>query len=760
MSSESQRKSIIIVAAGVATGVVVAAGLIMGNRAKGGDSRADIPEVVDFNRDVRPILNASCIKCHGGVKEAGQVSFQFPETILRPGKSGVAPVAPGHPDASMLVKRITAKDPSELMPPGGPALAKRDIAILERWIEQGAKWGVHWAYRAPEKPEMPVTKDTTWARSPIDRLVLAHLEKEGLAPNPEADKSTLIRRLSLDLIGLPPTPPERDAFLADTAPDAYEKVVDRLLASPRFGERWAAVWMDLARYGDSRGYEKDLNQPMWPWRDWVVAAYNTDMPFDRFTIDQIAGDLLPDANLSTKIASAFNRLTLINEEGGTDPEEYRTYAVMDRTTTAMTAWMGTTFGCVQCHGHPYDPIRHEEYYTTLAFFNNCADRNGVHPSIKVGPEEARKMVVEMGLKPGVFAVDKAPAVTLPVSGDLPAAKARKTHIFIRGNWLNQGDVVTPETPAIFGRMSKDAPRDRLGFARWLVSKENTLTPRVAVSRLWEQLFGIALVPTLEDFGSLGETPSNPELLDWLALRFRDDNAWSVKRTLKDIVMSATYRQSSVITPDKFAKDPRNLFYARYGRTRLGAEMVRDQALAVSGLLSTKMGGPSVMPVQPDGLWQTPYNGESWTTSAGEDAHRRAIYTFWKRSNPYPSFLTFDSPLRDSCSARRINTNSPLQAMVTLNDPSFAEAAKAFAARMTKAAPTDLNAAIREGLLLATGLPANDGDVATLMKLHASLLAKYRADASDSQKLAATPEAAALVSVASVILNMDTVLNKF
>lgn len=740
--------------------VVVASGYCAWRAHERGErAEAGVPETIDFNRDVRPIINTSCIKCHGGIKEAGGVSFQFPESILKPGASGKAPVAPGHPDLSKLIERITAKDPAELMPPGGPALNRRDVAILRRWIEQGAPWGLHWAYKAPEPVTPPAVKDASWVRSPIDRFVLARLERENLAPNPEADKATLLRRISLDLTGLPPSPEATDAFVADAAPDAYERAVDRLLASPHFGERWAAVWMDLARYGDSRGYEKDLNQPMWPYRDWLVGAYNADMPFDRFTVAQLAGDLFPNPSTADLVATAFNRLTLINEEGGVDPEEYRTYAVMDRTNTTMTAFMGTTFACVQCHGHPYDPIRHDEYYRVLAFFNNNADVNTPAPVLHFSAEESQRMSADLGRGMETLAVDRAAAVKLPVMRELSGRHARETRVFIRGNWMNKGEVVRPETPALFGRLAKDASRDRLGFARWLVAKENPLTARVAVSRLWEQLFGLGLVTTLEDFGSLGEAPANPKLLDWLALRFRDDNAWSVKKTLRDIVLSATYRQSSVITPEKRSRDPRNLLLARYTRTRLPFEMVRDQALAVSGLLSPKLGGPSVMPTQPAGLWQLPYNGEKWTDAKGDDAHRRALYTFWKRSNPYPSFTTFDGPLRDACSARRIHTNSPLQAMVTLNDPVYVECAKALAKRMKAGAPGDIDAALRLGLRLATGRPANDADTATLRQLHDDLLAKYRATPSDAAKLAGTPADAALAATASVILNLDAVLNK-
>lgn len=724
---------------------------------------ADLPETIDFSRDIRPIFNTSCAKCHGGVKEAGGVSFQFRESIFKKGESGRTPVVEKHPELSELIARVDAKDATKLMPPGGPQLAERERALLRKWVEQGAPWGDHWAYVAPRLPALPEVKDLAGVRSPIDRFILARLEKENLAPNPEADRPALLRRLAIDLIGIPPTLAEVDAFVADTAPDAYEKQVDRLLASPHFGERWASVWMDLARYSDSRGFEKDSNRPMWPYRDWLVQAYNSDMPYDEFTVEQIAGDLLPEAKnkLSPLVATAFHRLTPVNDEGGTDDEEYRTYAVMDRTSTTWTAWMGTTFACVQCHGHTYDPIRHDEYYKFLAFFNNTADadRGDDSPTFKFGGAEASRMAAEFSRQSDALGAKDAGAVNVPVMRELPPGKSRKSHVFVRGNWLVQGAEVTPDVPALFPPLPKDAPRNRLTLARWMTDKKNPLTARVAANRLWEQLFGLGLVRTLEDFGTQGEAPSHPELLDWLALRFQNTNAWSVKRTLRDIVLSAAYRRSTVATPEMIRLDPSNRLLARRSRTRLPYEAVRDQALAVSGLLSPKMGGPSVMPPQPNGVWNLPYSGDRWVESSGEDKHRRAIYTFWKRSIPYPSFLTFDGTMRDVCVARRINTNSPLQSLVTMNDPVYVEAAVALAGRMEAEGGATTAGRIALGYRAATLEKISAADAATLAKLYETLLARYRVKPDEAKKLGGTPERAALAGVALALLNLDAVLNK-
>lgn len=759
--SSKRARIALIAAATVVAGV--AAGFFVKTKTTGAGAVADLPETIDFSRDIRPIFNNSCAKCHGGVKEAGGVSFQFRESIFKKGESGRTPVVEKHPELSELIARIDAKDPSKLMPPGGPRIGERERALLRKWVEQGAPWGDHWAYVAPKLPALPEVKDVAGVRSPIDRFILARLETENLAPNPEAGRPALLRRLAIDLIGIPPTLAEVDAFVADTAPDAYEKQVDRLLASPHFGERWASVWMDLARYSDSRGFEKDTNRPMWPYRDWLVQAFNSDMPYDEFTVEQIAGDLLPEAKnkLSPLVATAFHRLTPVNDEGGTDDEEYRTYAVMDRTSTTWTAWMGTTFACVQCHGHTYDPIRHDEYYKFLAFFNNSADadRGDDSPTMPFAGAEAARMAAEFSRQSDALGAKDAGAVSVPVMRDLPPAKSRKSHVFVRGNWLVQGAEVTPDVPALFPPLPKDAPRNRLTLARWMTDTKNPLTARVAVNRLWEQLFGIGIVRTLEDFGTQGEAPSHPELLDWLALRFQNTNAWSVKKTLRDIVLSAAYRRSTVATPEMTRRDPSNRLLARRSRTRLTYEAVRDQALAVSGLLSPKMGGPSVMPPQPQGVWNLPYSGDRWIESKGEDKHRRAIYTFWKRSVPYPSFLTFDGTMRDVCVARRINTNSPLQSLVTMNDPVYVESAVALATRMEAEGGATPGSRIAFGYRAATLEKISDADAATLAKLYDTLLARYKAAPAEATKLAGTPEKAALAGVALALLNLDAVLNK-
>ncbi len=822
-------------------------------------------EKVDFNAQVRPIINTKCISCHGGVKESAGFSLFSREDALKPTKSGKPAIVPGDPNESEFMRRLTIHDEEERMPYHAEPLKPEEIEILRKWIKQGANWQDHWAYLKPIKPEIPKL-DTAWGNNAIDKFVLAKLQKEGLQPSPKADKATLLRRLSLDLIGLPPTEKELQAFEADTSAKAYETQVDRLLASPQFGERWAAMWLDLARYADSRGYEKDSPRDIWKYRDYVINSFNQDKPFDQFTIEQLAGDLLPAPTDDQLIATAYHRNTTNNDEGGTDDEEFRTTAILDRVSNTWEVWQGTTMACVQCHSHPYDPVRHEEYYNSLAFFNNTRDEDvpdesptlisykpsdeaglnsirnwiktqlpdqqaqaylpemmrllrlsepKIHPHsldsltnaalmdgkwmgighkgfarlknvdltgkrhllmlagygdkdcwleirkdrldgeiiatvkapgekgvwggkqtlIDIAPTQGKhtlyfivynpnaKNPQDYGVsfhwlhftnplpgfeKPG-FAVVKDTILALlnrkelertPVMLENPQAFHRKSFVFVRGNWLTKGQEVKPATPKFMASFA-NYPKNRLGLAKWLVSKENPLTARVAVNRFWEQLFGMGIVETLEDFGSQGIKPTHPELLDYLAVTFRDDYKWKVKKLLKLLVMSATYQQSSKVTPTHLAKDPANHYLARGPRVRLTAEQVRDQTLAIGGLLSLKMHGKSVMPPQPDGVWQVVYSGVEWKTSKGEDAYRRALYTFWRRSVPYPSLMTFDAAGREICVSRRIRTNTPLQALVTLNDTVYITAARGLASQMNHMSGSlqqQLNAGYRLALL--------------------------------------------------------------
>ena len=809
---------------------------------------------VDYNADVKPILNKNCMACHGGVKKAGNVSFLFEEEMLNPGKSGKVPVVRGDAGASEMIRRITSDDPDERMPKKGPGLTDDEVSTLKKWINQGAKWGNHWAYERVERPEVPQAGgmwawlglgDTDWPRNEIDQFVYKKLKFENLTPAPEADRATLIRRLSLDLTGLPPTPKEAAAFINDPSENAYEKVVDRLLASPAYGERWTAMWMDLARYADTKGYERDPGRSIWRYRDYVIDAFNQDKPFSEFTVEQLAGDLLrskktgfpTDEQLT---ATGFHRNTMNNDEGGTVDEEFRVSAQIDRVNTTWEVWQGTTFGCVQCHSHPYDPIPHDDYYKYMAYFNNTRDEDVTSdtPTLRFykGEDSARvervkawvaqhdpgqaKQVAQFIriMEPKINSHDfdeyvnsslldakyygggnqgSARVKSVPLTGknrmvmnystsaapaamtirldslsgrvlnSIPLAKgdtvlviplpevtgthslyfsfelpkdpklfvvikwisfqralpgeseagyqsivedyarllrsrtestpilwegtghlARKTHVFERGNWLVHGKEVRPAVPAAFGKMPKGKqPADRLELARWLVSRDNPLTARVMVNRLWEQLFGLGIVETVEDFGSQGSEPTHRALLDWLAVAFMEDYGWSTKKLLKEIVMSATYRQSSETTREKQEKDPYNYWLARGPRVRLSAEQVRDQALAASGLLAKKMHGPSVMPPQPEGIWLSPYDGGKWKESEGEDRYRRGLYTYWKRTAPYPSMTTFDAPSREFCQSRRIRTNTPLQALVTMNDPVYLESAQRLAEYMQQKGKT-------------------------------------------------------------------------
>ncbi|MGD1893781.1 MAG: DUF1553 domain-containing protein [Cyclobacteriaceae bacterium] len=881
-------------------------------------------KTVDFNAEVRPILNKKCITCHGGVKRSGGFSLLFRSEALSPNESGKLAIVPGDPQASEMIHRINHTDPEERKPPEGDPLSKEEIAILTEWIEQGAYWEDHWAYVKPQPTEVPET-ETDWGSNDIDAFVLDRLEQEQLQPSVEADKSTLLRRLSLDLTGLPPTVKELEEFLSDDSEEAYEQAVDRLLDSPHYGERWTALWMDLARYADSKGYEKDGPRSIWQFRDWLIKSFNEDKPFDQFTIEQLAGDLLPNPTDDQLIATAFHRNTMINDEGGTDDEEFRVAAVIDRVNTTWDVWQATTMACVQCHSHPYDPIRHEEYFEFFAYLNNTADvdvpsespnlttfkreedqqkleslKNWVIRHTSSADDKLRKAqkfvnlvrIAEPKIHPHVFdsiangslidnkylsvedggyarlsnvplqdetqllisysanhsrgrvevrldslngerlatwnvqentggwrfettaipfngisgkhdlyftfkdpqkkgaiamiewimlheplpgegqphyqqqqknllaLLNNKEVIRTPILIDRPERFQRKTHVFERGNWLVPGEEVEPDVPQAWPALPEGAPNNRLGMAQWLVSNDNPLTARVMVNRLWAELFGVGIVETIEDFGSQAAKPSHPELLDWLALQFMHEHNWSVKSALKQMVMSATYRQASEVAPELLEIDPRNRLLARGPRVRLNAEQIRDQALAVSGLLSKKMYGPSVMPPQPEGVWQIVYSGLEWETSEGEDQHRRALYTYWRRTSPYPSMIAFDGPSREFCVTRRINTNTPLQALVTLNDPVYIEAAKALAEKMQQSAG-DLSGQLKFGYERAVVREADQSKMQQLAKLYEEAQLYYQENPEEIEKMVGEDDAelAALTVVANAILNLDEFVTK-
>jgi Protein of unknown function (DUF1553)/Protein of unknown function (DUF1549)/Planctomycete cytochrome C len=1012
---------------------------------------------VDFSRDIRPIFNQNCTSCHGGVRQKNGVSFIFREEALGTGKSGRRTIVPGDPDASELIARVSSKDPDVRMPYHAPALPPEQIALLRRWIKEGAKWTDHWAFVPPKPQPLPAVKRADWVRQPLDRFILARLEKESLQPSPEASKSELLRRASLDLTGLPPTTEEDAAYQADTSPIAYEKQVDRLLASPAYGERWASMWLDLARYADTLGYEADRRRPgVWPYRDWVIDAYNRNIPYDRFVITQLAGDLLPGATFEDRIATSFHRQTPNNQEGGTDDEEFRTIAVIDRVATTWSVLNGVTMNCVQCHSHPYDPIRHAEYYKSFAFFNtsNDADLDDDSPVLRVPKEKSRygeasqiqqeiaqrihsqedadrtlvaksewqsAPIVEAAaneievLEPKVadlenklaklkakkmppkqkandtkdlldslavakkrlanakavggpaktfhiqagealadattppesfyelsastnlpvvsairievppanaenarhtpengFIVDEVRAwlrlpdgrkekiafryflhdsetdletaisdsvdpkkshekkesadgfaansklfrtrwivglpstpqrvpvrahiqvdlkqtddinskpalaqrvklsfsndphwtflvqdpsrarniarlqelertltkiatVKLPIMMEEPPYEKRATLEFERGNFLTKfGPDLTPDVPGIFPKLPDGAPRNRLTLARWFFSPGQPLTARVAANRYWEELFGTGLVETLENFGSAGDAPSHPELLDWLALHFQNDLHWDMKALLREVVTSATYRQSAASSPVLTEKDPRNRLLARGPQQRLTAEMVRDQALVAGGLLNRTVGGPPVMPPQPAGVWKSVYNDDDWKDATGPDRYRRAIYTFVKRTSGYPSFLTFDASDRDTSLPRRIPTNTPLQALVTLNDPVYQEAAESLAKRVMKETVANsnngsgdlLDARLCYETRLVLSRDPTPRELAVLRAFFEKTLAmsdkpsfvgaKMTVGKSPLNPLDSAKELEALTAVGSVLFNLDAALTR-
>ncbi|GAB3645960.1 hypothetical protein GCM10028791_05050 [Echinicola sediminis] len=739
-------------------------------------------EKVDFNAEVRPIINGKCISCHGGVKQSGGFSLLFQEDALTPTESGHPAILPGKAEESEMIKRILHQDPEQRMPPEGPALSKEEVEILKKWINQGAEWEDHWSFVQPEEPAVPEVNQASWENNPIDQFILAKMEDKGLSPSPQADPTTLARRLSLDITGLPPTQEMVQKLKNDPSSANYEALVDELLSSPQYGERWASMWLDLARYADSKGYEADRHRDMWKYRDWVIKAFNQDMPFDQFTIEQLAGDLLPEPSKDQLIATGFHRNTMTNDEGGTDDEEFRVAAVLDRVNTTWEVWQGITFACVQCHSHPYDPIRHDEYFKFYAFLNNTADKDTypvespvipVYTDIDLQKKEALTNWLDSVknssntyqlagmIKEKESELEGIKKYTLPIMQELPEEEKRSTFVFERGNWTTHGKEVSPGVPGSMPDLPKGAPSNRLGMAKWLVSGENPLTARVTVNRIWGQLFGKGIVETQEDFGSQGIAPTHPALLDWLALHWMKDQQWHIKALIKLIVTSETYKQSSDVSSKKLKIDAANDYLSRGPRVRLSAEQIRDQALAVSGLLSDKMYGPSVMPHQPEGIWQAVYNGSQWETSEGEDQHRRALYTYIRRTSPYPSMIAFDGPSREFCVNRRIDTNTPLQALVTLNDPVYVEAAQALAKKM-QASGKQLDKQITKGFELALFAPPSESDLNTLEKLYQEAKEHFEQTGEGLENLDKNQndiELNSLTVVANAIMNLDAFITK-
>jgi len=942
-------------------------------------------EPIDFSRDIRPILNANCTGCHGGVKKNGNVSFLYREQVIAKGKSGKPTVVPGDSADSEMYRRITTDDPDDIMPQPdhGPPLKAREIALIKQWIDEGAQWNNHWSFEKPLSYKAPEVSSPSWLKNKIDPFILAKLDEAGLTPSAPATYDRLLRRIHLDLTGYPPTIAQLDAFEKTYSEDpdtAVLEVVNRLLDDKAFGEKWATQWLDVARYADSEGLGADRRWNVWPYRDWVIRALNGDMPYNDFLTKQIAGDLLPNASFEDLIATNYHRLTQQNQEGGTDNEEFRTMAVMDRVNATWEGLQGITFACVQCHDHPYDPIRHDEYYKFLSFFNSTRDLDlaSHYPTIRVPDEpgnfsealelkkkaealqtklqdQARELIAKApwtkidtmtvtSTKVGsttrkvdgfleyrtegtiprhvVFTLDipkpagldkltalrihtlpldiekakhsgdngailshitlhatlpgtenamavplqrvisdddfpefdpneslkkgskgwgarthqyhprscvvvlkepldlpegtqlrlalnhndsspTAPLATkrgrvelsdftgfqfwlanastqadlkilsatkteyqklgklaLPIMANLPPTLARATHLFKRGNWLEKGpDALNPATPASLPPLGSANPT-RLDLAKWLVSQDNPFTSRVVVSRIWAQIFGTGLVETLEDFGSSGLPPSHPLLLDDLSVRFQTELKWSVKSLLREILTSATYRQSSAHSSIAVEKDPFNQLLSHGPRNRLSAEHIRDHHLAVSGLLTNKLYGAPVRPPIAAGVWK-PFSDGPWNAAKVGDPnrYRRSIYTYRKRSIPHPTMDAFDSPTRETCSARRLSSNTPLGALATLNDEGFSEMAQALARRMKYDTKGDLTKKITTGFRLATSLKPNERQMTILTKLYHDTFKDFESNPKDYDGLAGTPDGAAYTIIASTLLNMDDALTK-
>ena len=951
---------------------------------------------VDFNREIRPILSKHCFACHGfdpSTREADLRLDNFEGATRDLG--GSFAMVPHKPEASEIVTRIYSDDADVVMPPpeSGQPLTDAEKKLLRQWITEGGTYSAHWSFVAPTQKTLPTVKHSQWPKRPIDYFILKRMEAQGFAPASPADPARLLRRVALDLTGLPPTTEAAARFLADPTSENYEREVDRLLATPDFGEHWARMWLDLARYADTKGYEKDRHRDIWRYRDWVIDALNQDMPFDQFTREQLAGDLLPERTDDQILATAFHRNTMTNEEGGTDDEEFRVAAVKDRVDTTMQVWMGLTMGCAKCHSHKYDPISISDYYSFLSYFNQTQDRDTespFHPTptsaqakkiaaqqnivtlankeLNVRPDnfdsklsqwkqqftetplwqnlkllestseadvvlkqQNEQIILATGNRPerdtwtltfelpalpdgkkhrslriehfpksiaggdwadknvairdltveqlqgtgtfqkitltnpratfsqpnwevtklingdhsagwalspkfkdpqncildfsepidsgtiritleqqygeglllarSRFSVSSYPAEWLiaelepnfgeifwslsdplhsekkknyqtaiaklaalkkavtrtPVMAELPDAQQRKTKINNRGNFLDLGDEVTPNILEIFGSFPANSAANRLGVANWLMQPENPLTSRVMVNRIWSRIFGVGIVETEEDFGSQGLPPSHPDLLDWLAVDFREQG-WSIKTLLKTIVTSSAYQQTAVATPDHLSRDPRNRLLARGPRFRLSAETVRDQALAISGLLTKQVGGKSVMPPQPSGVWKTTYSGDDWKNATGPDRYRRGLYTYLKRTSPYPAMTTFDAGSGEVCQVRRIRTNTPLQALVTLNDTAFLEAAGGLAKRMQQSS-TELETQIVNGFTMTLVRKPTPRETKRLLDLYASLAIDEEASQSLLQASALSEGDPRLVAIANVLLNLDETLMK-
>ncbi len=656
-----------------------------------GEGKED--EILSFNTHIRPILSDKCFKCHGP-DEKKRISGYRLDTeegafAMLKDQTGKYGIVAGHPQKSDVFLRMTSTDPDYMMPPPEEnlALTKEEIEIIGKWIKQGAKYETHWAF-IPLKPVALPPSDDDWCKNEIDRFILQKMAQNDLKPSEEEDKQKLLKRLMHDITGLPPTVAAQDAFLADKNPDAFEKVVDAALASPHYGEKMAIMWMDLARYADSHGYQDDGLRTMWPWRDWVIHAFNKNYDYKKFVTWQLAGDMLPNATKETILATGFNRNHKITQEGGVIDEEYRIEYVTDRTNTFGKGLLAMTFECAKCHDHKYDPISQKEYFGTFAFFNQVNEK-GLYGDISIASlADPPYMTITREDRAGLLSfLSKIDTMDVRVMTMKDSSVLRPTHLLERGVYHAKGEVVPHGAPkAILAFDTLRFEKNRLGLAKWLFDRKNPLTARVFVNLVWQSIFGRGIVRTAGDFGLQGDLPSHPELLDWLAYDFMQ-HGWDIKRLVKKIVMSATYRQSGSVKKEHMVKDPENIYLARGPRQKLSAELLYDHILASSGLLNAAVGGPSIKPYQPKGLWESATSGRgqlaTYVEDRGSKVYRRGLYHFIKRTVPPPSMLIFDASNRDQCEVKRVNTTTPLQSLVLLNDPRVQEAAAHFAAGLAK-----------------------------------------------------------------------------
>jgi len=829
---------------------------------------------INFNSDIRPLLSDNCFQCHGPddkKREAG-LRLDLRESAIKPNESGETALVPGDVQASALVKRILSTDPDERMPPekSHKKLSAEQIDLLKRWVAEGGVYQGHWAFGPVERPAVPKVSDEKWPRGSIDRFLLARLDKENLKPSPEANQRTLLRRLSLDLIGLPPSPEELASFLADQSPEAYEKVVDRLLASPSYGEQMALQWLDFARYADSNGFQADSSRKQWPWRDWVIKAYNDNLPFDRFTTEQLAGDLLPAASNSQIVATGFNRNHRLNGEGGLIAEEWRVETVIDRVETTGLTWLGLTLNCCRCHDHKYDPITQKEFYQLFAFFNNitesgtlqAGDGQNNEPIVLAATPEQEAELAKLDLshtaaehnltaenqtlparavewaeknrqqsaEESPFPADLKQSLDIDADKRTPAQQAviekffrahenpsikqaqenvveakkvrdefkaklpsvmimregsvRDAFQLVRGEYDKHGEKVTAGLPAAFAPLPADAPLNRHGLAQWIVSPSNPLTARVWVNRAWERFFGVGLVKTSENLGSQAEFPAHPELLDWLAAEFMQPTSsvavsgqpaqrWDMKAIHKLIVTSAAYRQTTALNKTIAQRDPENRLISRGPRFRLSGEALRDQALAISGLLIERIGGPSVRPYMPEGVWdETTRYGDlrNYKHDAGESLYRRSMYTIWKRTAAPPTMLIFDAPNREICTVKRSRTNTPLQALSLLNEITYVEAARKLAERMIAEGGSSVEDRLKYGFQLVTAREPAAVELKVLADGFGRDLARFQDKKAEAEKFLAFGdststnvsdplELAAYALAAHVLLNLDEVVTR-